>query len=275
MDLVTFPDILLQAGARAAALLWQHAWQLLLFAIVLMGIEALWPAVPTQGRWRRGSATDLWLSFINPLIVHPFNAYLLAAFVNGAIAAVGMDRFIATRETVAAQPWAIQFVAALLVGDLLSYWKHRIFHTRLLWRVHAVHHLTSEIDWLSNDRDHPLQLIATYFIMITGLVLVGFSNEMIALQALVRRAYSLFTHANVRWSFGPLARILVSPCFHRWHHASEEGLANRNFSVVFSFWDVAFGTYHDDAAEQPRRFGVAGEENPATLWAAMKYPLTP
>jgi sterol desaturase/sphingolipid hydroxylase (fatty acid hydroxylase superfamily) len=257
---------------RAGSLIWNHAWQLALFAIFLITIESLWPAIPEQRRWRVGSRTDLLLSFINPLFVHPFNVYVLTWFVNSTITFIGPESLGATRTQMAAQPFLLQFAAALLIGDFLSYWKHRIFHTRPLWRIHAVHHLTEEIDWLSNDRDHPLQLIATHIVLVTGLVLIGFSNEMIALQALIRRAYSLYTHANVGWSHGPLSRIFVSPTFHRRHHMSAVTSIDRNFAVVFSLWDVAFGTYYAAMRTPPTGFGVPNESNPATWLAAMKYP---
>jgi sterol desaturase/sphingolipid hydroxylase (fatty acid hydroxylase superfamily) len=29
-------------------------------------------------------------------------------------------------------------------------------------------------------------------------------------------------HANIRWGFGPAGRVLVSPAYHRFHHASDD-----------------------------------------------------
>jgi sterol desaturase/sphingolipid hydroxylase (fatty acid hydroxylase superfamily) len=43
-------------------------------------------------------------------------------------------------------------------------------------------------------------------------------------------------HANLRWTFGPLGRVIVSPAYHRLHHAPDtQGL---NLGVVLTIWDV-------------------------------------
>jgi sterol desaturase/sphingolipid hydroxylase (fatty acid hydroxylase superfamily) len=55
------------------------------------------------------------------------------------------------------------------------------------------------------------------------------------------------SHANLRLQFGAAGeRILVSPRFHRMHHAiglGHEGKASGcNFAVLFPIWDVLLGT---------------------------------
>jgi sterol desaturase/sphingolipid hydroxylase (fatty acid hydroxylase superfamily) len=44
-------------------------------------------------------------------------------------------------------------------------------------------------------------------------------------------------HANVRWSFGPVGKVVVSPAYHRIHHAigAPDGA---NLGIVLTFWDV-------------------------------------
>jgi hypothetical protein len=44
-------------------------------------------------------------------------------------------------------------------------------------------------------------------------------------------------HANVPWSFGPFGRVLVSPAYHRLHHAMD-GPQNVNLGIVLTVWDV-------------------------------------
>ena len=53
-------------------------------------------------------------------------------------------------------------------------------------------------------------------------------------------------HANLRWSFGPLGKVVVSPAYHRLHHAREltdaRGAVNLGFVLVG--WDqLARATY--------------------------------
>jgi sterol desaturase/sphingolipid hydroxylase (fatty acid hydroxylase superfamily) len=44
-------------------------------------------------------------------------------------------------------------------------------------------------------------------------------------------------HANVRWTYGRVGRILVSPAYHRVHH-SATGRLDINLGTVFAVWDV-------------------------------------
>ena len=44
-------------------------------------------------------------------------------------------------------------------------------------------------------------------------------------------------HANVRWTYGPFGRILISPAYHRIHHAAT-GRLDINLGTVFAIWDA-------------------------------------
>ncbi len=58
-------------------------------------------------------------------------------------------------------------------------------------------------------------------------------------------------HANIRWTFGPLGRVIVSPAYHRLHHAPDtQGV---NLGVVLTIWDVLAGR-----ARFPSRAGAVG-----------------
>jgi sterol desaturase/sphingolipid hydroxylase (fatty acid hydroxylase superfamily) len=73
---------------------------------------------------------------------------------------------------------------------------------------------------------------------------------MVAVVAFTQLMESL-SHANLRLSFGPLLeRVLVSPRYHRLHHAIGLGhesagpgsLGGYNLAVLFPVWDLLFGT---------------------------------
>ena len=46
-------------------------------------------------------------------------------------------------------------------------------------------------------------------------------------------------HANLRWTFGPAGRMIVSPAYHRLHHAPD--IQGVNLGVVLTIWDVLAG----------------------------------
>jgi sterol desaturase/sphingolipid hydroxylase (fatty acid hydroxylase superfamily) len=69
-------------------------------------------------------------------------------------------------------------------------------------------------------------------------------------------------HANVRWTFGPVGRVLVSPAYHRVHHSLE---AQRvNLGVVLTIWDVLAGY---------ARFPAPGEAVQPTGLADRPFPV--
>ena len=77
-------------------------------------------------------------------------------------------------------------------------------------------------------------------------------------------------HTQIPWRFGPLHWVLVTPRFHLYHHSIDPAHHDRNFGIVFSFWDRLFGTYRAprvgeridcgldgcDAAERQRSAGL-------------------
>jgi len=242
-------------------------------AVFFVVIESLWPAVPRQTKWRSGTSTDLILSLFNPLVIHPLNGYLTMLLLTSLIGIAGAARWEAMRGGIALQPYWLQIAAAVIVAEIAAYWKHRVFHMRWLWPIHAVHHSATEVDWLTNERDHPLQLLGTHLVLTTVLAFAGFSAEVFAAQAAVRRFYSLYTHANVTWSYGPLNRVFVSPAFHRWHHSTDPQMVGKNFAVMLSGLDVVFGSYRFPEP-QPAAFGLPDGRSVDHLGAVLVHPLT-
>ena len=70
--------------------------------------------------------------------------------------------------------------------------------------------------------------------------------------AVVQIVTGLFLHANVRWRWRPLHRVVITPEFHHWHHADEAVADNSNYSVFLPVWDILFGTYLMPADRRPR-----------------------
>ena len=130
------------------------------------------------------------------------------------------------------------FVLAVVLADFTGYWKHRLFHLPGLWRFHAVHHSPRVVDWLSNERVHPVEGLATTALQLGPLLALGFSPLAIAGAAAFRRLHSLYEHGNLRIAYGVGERWLVSPHLHRWHHSSDPAAYHKNFANVFSLWEI-------------------------------------
>jgi len=80
-------------------------------------------------------------------------------------------------------------------------------------------------------------------------------------------AYGCFVtlpHANLRWTFGPLGRVLVSPAYHRLHHASlpVDGRPVVNLGFVLVCWDRLAGCAAHPSGDDPVPTGIGGRSVP-------------
>ena len=251
---------------------------LVVLAVVFGVLERVVPAVPGQRRWRGGTRVDLAWWFVTPLLTKWMTrvAIVLVLVTMAASSGVPIDeahlkQYLAPDPTIARLPWLAQLLLFLLLADLLAYWMHRAMHGRWLWRVHAVHHSSTEVDWLSSVRVHPLNDVLVRVAQAVPIVLLGFDPLLIAAYVPLLAFYAILVHANVPWDFGPLRWVLASPHFHRWHHAAEEDGMNRNFAGLFPFIDLAFGTLHLPR-RRPLRFGIPEGDVPDALWGQVAYP---
>jgi sterol desaturase/sphingolipid hydroxylase (fatty acid hydroxylase superfamily) len=70
-------------------------------------------------------------------------------------------------------------------------------------------------------------------------------------------------HANLRWRLGPLGWLVVSPAYHRIHHARELGQkGNVNFGFVLVIWDRLARRAEFPTGREPIATGIAGRTVP-------------
>jgi sterol desaturase/sphingolipid hydroxylase (fatty acid hydroxylase superfamily) len=252
---------------------------LAVLALVFWPLEKLSPS-RRQPAWRPDMPTDLAYWFFTPLVTRAIaRAALIVAVVLLAVAAgVPLDKdhvkaFAAgSGRGLGRQPIALQVIEVLLLGDLIGYWSHRLFHGRVLWRFHAVHHSSTRVDWLSSVRLHPVNDVVSRVLQAVPLVLLGFAPGILAAYVPFLTFHAIFLHANVPWSFGPLRYAVSSPVFHRWHHTMRAEGLDKNLAGLFPFIDLAFGTFYMPRGQQPSAFGIEGDPVPPGLWAQLLYP---
>ena len=240
-------------------------------------VETLFAAKPAQPRLhrRRGFKTDLWYWFATPLVTRGVSQLGLGVILVLVYRQnVGdLRAMLAARDTLLArQPLGLQAIEMLVIGDFIAYWMHRWFHGRTLWKFHAIHHSSQDLDWLSSVRLHPVNDWLTRWVQASTLVMLGFTPGAVAAYVPFLTFYAVFLHANVSWGFGPLGRLIASPKFHRWHHTSEDEGLDKNFAGLFPIFDVAFGTYYMPKDRLPTRFGLKDETVPQTFFAQLAYP---
>jgi sterol desaturase/sphingolipid hydroxylase (fatty acid hydroxylase superfamily) len=167
-----------------------------------------------------------------------------------------------------------QAVIYLLLADFMAYWIHRGFHNASLWRYHAIHHSSTQVDWTSTYRFHPVNIIMQQSFVATVMVALGIKPEVMVFFVAWDVLSAAFVHANVNWSFGPLKYVIATPVFHRWHHGPVDDGGSSNFAPTFAFWDVLFGTFYMPEGRLPQEFGVDDKHFPEGFLAQMVYPFT-
>jgi sterol desaturase/sphingolipid hydroxylase (fatty acid hydroxylase superfamily) len=174
---------------------------------------------------------------------------------------------------------AAQLLGLLFARDCLIYLRHRIFHLRPVWAFHSIHHSSEEVNWLSAVRFHPAENMIEALgetLLFLGCQLIGFHPAVLSAGAITIAFYNLFEHSNLRWTFGPLRYVFVSPVFHRWHHSDAPEAQDKNFAAMFSCIDLALGTFYMPMHAIPETTGLSTEEkgvHPRSFFGQLLYPL--
>jgi sterol desaturase/sphingolipid hydroxylase (fatty acid hydroxylase superfamily) len=165
-------------------------------------------------------------------------------------------------------PLAAQIALACAVAELFDYWGHRLLHeSRLLWRVHAIHHSAPRVYWLNGTRTHPAEVLFRGLFGAIPLGALGVAPEVLAYWAVIGRVAGLYQHANIDFALGPFSWIFSIGELHRWHHARGFRAAQCNYGNTFIVWDAVFGTRRlPEGLPSPAEVGIEGMEDFPRSW---------
>lgn len=175
----------------------------------------------------------------------------------------------------AAAPVWLQILLAIVLGDALEYAYHRLSHrVPWLWRIHAIHHQPTRLHVLKAARHHFLYGIGRGFVVWLPLLLLGAPGEVVLWQFVAESFTGPVAHANVRFAIPAVVhRWLVTPEFHRIHHARDPGPGNTNFGIVLPLWDRLFGTHTDPLTYTVRATGIEDDPIPHRFIAELAAPV--
>lgn len=205
-------------------------------ALLVKGRAAIADARAAAGETR----INLIVTLLGQLVVGPLVALFILALME-VLKTHGLNLAPPRLWDVIGQ-WPT-LLLAIVAGDFIGYWRHRVQHTKWLWPAHAIHHSDTRLSWLSLERMHPLDQFGSALDTVI-LSALGFPFWALAGNVFVRHYYGYLIHADVPWTFGKANLILNSPAMHRWHHARDVDGSGHNFATVFSLWDRLFGTYY-------------------------------
>ena len=146
---------------------------------------------------------------------------------------------------------------ALAVHDLFSYWWHRIGHlSKIAWRFHGIHHMPKKLFMFNNNTVHFGDLFIGSLLAGAPLLLMGFSQETIALTLYIASFHSFYAHINADVRMGAAGYLMMGPEHHRFHHSTDQDEA-QNYSSVTALWDQVFGTFIYHPGEAPEEIGIS------------------
>ncbi len=226
------------------------ALQIVLLYALLRPLEALFPAE----RWadRRATRVDVLYTLLHRLGLFPLLIFMVLTPLAFAAARLMREFGITPFNLEGLWPgvtdiaW-VSFLAYLVLLDFVDYWIHRAQHRwAWWWSLHALHHSQRQMSLWADNRNHLLDDLIRDAILAAVALAIGVEPSQFVGVIILTRALQSLQHANVRLSFGPFDRVLVSPIFHRRHHAIGFGHEGAhwgcNFAVLFPVWDWIFGT---------------------------------
>jgi sterol desaturase/sphingolipid hydroxylase (fatty acid hydroxylase superfamily) len=209
---------------------------LLVAVVVLTGIcEQVWPA-ERRPVLARGHVQDACFLALHAIVVIP----LMTLLSVGTAALIGDHaHWIELRSTEAWPGWLLIPLTVVAMDGanwLAHYADHRL---NALWRFHALHHSQEELSVLTAFRAHPLMHTTGFLLATIPVVALMPTRPIAPVLITIYVCVGTLQHANLRWTFGLLGRVIVSPAYHRLHHAPD--IQRANLGVVLTIWDVLSG----------------------------------
>ncbi|OYD90361.1 sterol desaturase [Nostoc sp. 'Peltigera membranacea cyanobiont' 210A] len=166
------------------------------------------------------------------------------------------------------------FIISFVVVDYLYYWNHRLLHTKLLWKVHQVHHTVTQMDVLGTSRNTLWTSLLIIYLWIHTLFFYLLADPTgYLLGVSLTSALDLWRHSRLiipesSWLYQFLSSWLILPQDHAWHHCRE--IYNYNYGANLKIWDKLHGTYYE-SKKLPSLIGIPSSLN---LFQKLLFPFS-
>jgi sterol desaturase/sphingolipid hydroxylase (fatty acid hydroxylase superfamily) len=240
---------------------WDLGLSFLVLSALFVPIERAFTA-RTQPHLRREIGLDLVYFIAQYLVFLPF----LLSFN------VWLQHAASLGTSIGDWPLPLQAVVAVVLGDVVVYWGHRLSHEiPLLWRFHRVHHSVTTLDWMAAHREHPLDGVFSQICLNLPMLALGVDVVALAPVFVFRGLCANFVHSNARLELGWFGLFFGDPALHRWHHARRH--TRHNYANLAPYLDLLFGTHHRPKDED-YALGLE-EESPRGFVRQLIVPLLP
>ena len=163
------------------------------------------------------------------------------------------------------------FTATMLLAYDLSYYLYHVAQHRFpfLWELHKVHHSAEVMVGITKDRVHPLDDLMNRawdgvipgicfgiwsVIALDPVEVTIFGISVYVIRNILMMDFVRHTHFKI--SFGPLNHVILCPHWHQLHHSVNPRHYDKNFGLLFSFWDRLFRTQFVPDPNEDFKFGL-------------------
>lgn len=228
-------------------------------AIIFVPLEWLAPLKSNQSKFHEFWKTDLTYFIVFDLSIK----FILFAIRFPAEYLFTNHFVLSIQHFIQNIPFVLQLLFALFIADLFQYARHFTSHKiPFLWRFHSIHHSPTKLDWLSGSRSHLFDLIFDRAVIFMPIYFLGFKESVFISYTAVVALQSVWAHTNSFVDLGWLKYVIVTPQYHRWHHAKEKVAHDKNFAVHFPVIDMIFGTYFSLKNGHPKSTGITENDFP-------------
>lgn len=164
-----------------------------------------------------------------------------------------------------------------LLDDFALWLAHYSFHRfGWLWIWHSTHHSDPDMDTSTGFRFHPVEVLVDQSIHLGLVYLLRPSITAVLATQFVEIAHNFWVHSNTRFP-DPLdrfvSRFLVTPSFHRSHHAEDLKHQNANFGITLTLWDYIFKTFESPATNPKVGLeGISPQQTMSPIFALIQLP---
>jgi sterol desaturase/sphingolipid hydroxylase (fatty acid hydroxylase superfamily) len=249
-----------------------------LFGFVFFVIDLILVKKPRRKILQKSMLVDTYYWFFNSMgtnrlidVITVAVLTLVASYLNVDQHSLFMDGF----GPVSKLPFWLIVAFALFIGDFTDYWTHRALHShKNLWPIHAIHHSSTKLNWMSNVRMHPINTIIAHLSKSFVLIILGFPLAATWTYLMAVLCLSFFIHTDTKINLRALRYFIATPLFHQWHHSTENEAMDKNFAGIFPVFDLIFGTFYMPKRKIPAVYGLIRADVTESFIYQLAHPIS-